>query len=733
MKAILKRAGYSIIVLLFNSYISIAQFPRQIDSLIAALKSSKHDTNKVRLLNSLSYKLIDFDTTKSLYYGTEARNLSVKLNFKRGLANAYNNIELLYYNLGRYKKALENAHYSLSVFVEINDSVGISMLLGNIGNIYMDNGNYDTAIAYQLSSLGIDRRAGNKKGMSGTYSNLGLIYESKADYDNALKYYLEDLKMEEELGNNRGLANAYNNVGNLNFVLGEYDKAIENHLKAKAIRETFYDQQELAYTLTNLGNAYLNKGGIDTALLYYNAALPKLEKIGDRKGIIGLLSNMGAAYYLTKKYSEALRLFLKSKKLAEEGGNKFGVSTALINIAQIHVDLRHYADAIPSYKEAIDIAKQIGAQDRIRDGYKGLSDNYIEMGDYKNGYITYKHYTEFKDSVSNEAKIKNINDLKIRYETQKKEQAIILYEKNKIIDAANLSRQKSQKLFIIVISLFFILLSVIIIQYWRRRSKLSEFKTLALENETKIFAQEKRIKTLEILNQHATNHEIKTLVKNISVYVKIKMNRFIRRDSPTNDPFRLNVEHVVHFSEVVSNYITKYYLYSKEIVTTVYNEIELSKEYAQAFQIIHLGEGYTINVINNISDNYVLKEMHVPTHLLNNFIMNSMKHGLKSDGREIQYVLDIAISSKKTEKGYLLEIDDNGCGINHTRDMDGTAKKDSSGNTLAKDLIQVFNNFNEEKYSIVFSDDMVYDKQDIIPSGKGTRVILEFIEKSYGK
>ncbi len=717
-----------------------------IDSLERVMQKQGEDTNKVKLLNSLSYKLSDRDTTRSLLYGHYAITLSNKLNYKPGLANANNNIGLFYYDIGSYRESLKYFLTSLSFYEELKDLNGTAMVLSNIGNIYTDNGNFDTALLYQLQSLKIEQKLGKKTRLGATYNNLGLIYEGMAKFDTALQYYIKDLQIEEELGLKSEMSNSYNNVGNIHMALGAYDKALEYYQKAKLIRDSLGNKGDLGYTLNNMGNAYARKEDYKTALKYYIEALSKLEEIDNKKGIISCVDNIGTIYYYLKNYSEALRYLFKSKNLAEQVGNKVDIASSLINIAQVYADTKQYSAATKCYKEAINISMQVGSRDRLRDGYRGLSYNYVAMGDFRNGYEMFVRYTEVKDSILNNENNKNINDLQIKYDTEKKNRENAVLKRNEVINEARIVRHKNQKLILSISSLLIISAFGLLILYWRKRSieegykanklglekSLVQQRAIVLENEAILYDQENKIRILEVLNQHATNHEIKTLVKNIADYVEIKMNRFIRKDLPPNDTFKLNIEHIIHFSGVVSNYITKYYAYSKEIVTTVSREIDLSKEYAQAFQIVHLGEGYKINIINEIQNDYVLNDMHVPTHLLNNFIMNSLKHGLIGDEEEIQYVLDIKISALKTERGYAISIDDNGCGIEYTKSKKQNTRMESSGNDLAQNLIKVFNNFEGEEYLIVFSENQVFDKKHDLNDGKGTKVILQFIRKNIG-
>ena len=70
---------------------------KKIDSLNNVLTTAKEDTIKAAALNALSLQYWmagDFD--KSLKYGKEALELSRKINFKGGIASAYNKIVLTY-------------------------------------------------------------------------------------------------------------------------------------------------------------------------------------------------------------------------------------------------------------------------------------------------------------------------------------------------------------------------------------------------------------------------------------------------------------------------------------------------------------------------------------------------------------------------------------------------------------------------------------------------------------
>ena len=71
-----------------------AQFNSRIDSLLSLLKTAKEDTNKVNILYELSEECSEEDILK---YAQAALLLAEKLNYKKGVAVASNNIGYVYY------------------------------------------------------------------------------------------------------------------------------------------------------------------------------------------------------------------------------------------------------------------------------------------------------------------------------------------------------------------------------------------------------------------------------------------------------------------------------------------------------------------------------------------------------------------------------------------------------------------------------------------------------------
>ncbi len=144
---------------------------------------------------------------------------------------------------------------------------------------------------------------------------------------------------------------------------------------------------------------------------------------------------------------------------------------------------------------------------------------------------------------------------------------------------------------------------------------------------------------------------------------------------------------------------------------------------SEIYKSVSLPENYEVNIVNNIDDDYVLNKLPVPTGLLNNFIKNSLEHGTAD---QKQSRITITISCVKSRLGYLIIVEDNGCGIKYSKSIQGT--KNGKGIELAKETIEIFNKINKE-YRIKFSPHKnIFDNQNTA-KGCGTTVFLEFSKK----
>ena len=114
--------------------------------------SAKISTNNISLkekidkLNDLSYQLRNGDPEKALLHGEEARQLSSKISYKKGLGYSLRNMGICEWRLTDYHSSKENLSKAINIFDEIGDKSGKASSLNGLGIIYRRQREYDRSI-----------------------------------------------------------------------------------------------------------------------------------------------------------------------------------------------------------------------------------------------------------------------------------------------------------------------------------------------------------------------------------------------------------------------------------------------------------------------------------------------------------------------------------------------------------------------------------------------------------
>ena len=205
-------------------------------------------------------------------------------------AVSYNNIGIVYYNLGEYDKALEYYFKALeiqkAVLGEKHRDTAVSY--NNIGAVYQNLGDYDKALEYHNKALEIRKEVLEEKHSDTaiSYGNIGAVYGNLGDYDKALEHFIKALEITKDvLGEKHpDTAGFYYNIGLVYDELGDYDKALEYYNKALEIFKDVLGENHphTAASYNNIGVVYDNLGDDGKALEYFNKALEiRKERLGE--------------------------------------------------------------------------------------------------------------------------------------------------------------------------------------------------------------------------------------------------------------------------------------------------------------------------------------------------------------------------------------------------------------------------------------------------------------------
>ena len=390
-KTLLLFLGLVVMLGLNSGFDASTPLSTKIDSLNSELQTPNlPDTTRINLLLSIADKYSYQTPDSAIYYATQAKEISERINDPKYLARAYRELGWDYYVKGDYPLALELYFHALEINERNNDQKGIASTLGNIGIVFFSQGDYPKALEYYFKVLKAFQKLGNKSGVAINLGNIGLVYRNQGDYPKALEYYFKALKMDEELGRKSGMAVDIGNIGLVYSNQGDYPKALVYYFKALKMDEELGNKNGIARHLGNIGVVYSDQGDYPKALEYYFKALAIDEELGKKKGIAVKLGNIGSLYTETGRFTEA-EVYLDSALVFCES---IGVLNYTMNFEK---SMSHLYDTTAS----IAYATGNHAASAIR---------------YKQALIHYKKYSIAKDSLFNEEKAKNIGRLEQKHE-----------------------------------------------------------------------------------------------------------------------------------------------------------------------------------------------------------------------------------------------------------------------------------------------------------------------------
>ncbi len=315
--------------LLFIFLTSVARGQPAYDSLLRLAQRATDDSTRAWLINEASISIREMDADRAMQLAQEAQRVARKLNFKKGLAAALNNIGWINYRQGLYSEALALSTEALKIVRERMDATETSNTLNNIGAINFEQKKYREALqafkeAYQQAAISSDR-----VGMSRSLNNIAFAFLRLGALDSARFYTMQSIN--SNLNDPFRSSFSLRMLGDIAFEEGNIAEALRQYNKCL---EGAWQQQNnflIASTQFRTGKALVKMGQIDRAInvLLQNVQLTARYKYkSELQETYGILSD---AYKARNDYLKAMEYqrmhFLLKDSLAEQ---RRGAMTELI-------------------------------------------------------------------------------------------------------------------------------------------------------------------------------------------------------------------------------------------------------------------------------------------------------------------------------------------------------------------------------------------------------------------
>lgn len=278
---------------------------------------------------------------------TIAPSKEIARELKKFLADAYNNIGVLFVNQVKIPQALDYHYRSLKIREEINDKAGIAYSLNNIGTIhhyYLED--LSQALDNYLRAIKLYEEAGDKYGESVLLHNIAGIYKKQGDTARALDTYFISMRMHEELNDKQGISDALNNISVIYREKGDLKNAFEYGERSLKIREELGDRTGMAYTFFNLGEACLLKGGLLKAKHYGERSLELGKQLSNPDIVMKSANLLQKVFQKQQRWKEALQMNELYFRMRDSTGSTENRTVALRQQVKYEYEKRVVADSI---------------------------------------------------------------------------------------------------------------------------------------------------------------------------------------------------------------------------------------------------------------------------------------------------------------------------------------------------------------------------------------------------
>ncbi len=401
------------------------------------------------------------------------------------LSNAHSNLGALYY----YKGALKDAvHHFLEAakYEKLNNKPEeIAVIYNNIAAVYGSTGQYAEAIQYNEKSLAIKIELRNFKGIANSLNNLASIYEDIADYQRSIDYYFKALRYTDSIQDFNLKATILNNIAGVYKNWKQYDKALELYQQAYEIKAKTNQESGLANISNNIGLVYAHKNDFTKALEYYQTAEQLYQKLGDKSGLAASYNNLGSIFEKELDYKQALSYYEKAYQQSIEIGNPKAKAKEALNMARLLLIQNQNNKAETYLNEVLKTALELNNHDLLAPAYGLMSDLYTKQQNPALALKYFKLHTAYKDSIFNKEQHKTIQELNIKYNSEKQLQQIHDMEQLQALNRREIEIQQlklRQNWFWILGLIFtgFVSIGFLVFSY-RQKSLKSKHKELQLE------------------------------------------------------------------------------------------------------------------------------------------------------------------------------------------------------------------------------------------------------------
>jgi len=482
------------------------------------------DTTRADIMYELVRANYCSDSEQAMFYAQQCLSFSKKINYPKGVGNAYNGMGLILMCRHHPEEAVSYFQLALNVRSKINDRAGMAWTYNNLGLVYGDDGNYPMSVIQHTHALQLRQTLGDTELVEVSYCKRADAYKMLGNYPKALDDLLNALKTAQALNSQMRIAEDYRAVAEIYDRTRNYNEALKNYTLSSKVATEIGNPAYIAVAALNLGEINFKQGDYAGALKNYQYSLKLREenKLSDYE--IALMYNkIALVYFKQGVYPEALKSCQKALDFYEKINARYETAFSYNLLADIYFSQNKANDALKYATKGLAVAQQANAHDLKEKGYEDLARINAALKNYKAAYDNEVLFKQEYDTLYNKENDRNLTRLQMQYDFGRQQDSLNLEQSKK--DALSQQQIQRQKAYTGIGIAGFVLLSLLLFFVYRNyinQRKATEAMALARQRAE----QSEKFKEKFLANM---SHEIRTPMNAVLGMANLTL------DTPLND------------------------------------------------------------------------------------------------------------------------------------------------------------------------------------------------------
>lgn len=317
------------------------------------------------------------------------------------------------------------------------------------------------------------------------YKLKGITYDESGLYSESVNQYLLAIKNYEELNDSMGVAKCEANIGMIYRNTRKWDDALVYFRKSMNTFLKYKFDRGVQLCLSNMGICHLDLGNIDSALFFHQQAFDLMKKNDQEDPDV--YGNLALAHMSKGDFDKAREYLITCISIIEQyAPNDLNLKVWYQNLGTLHIKQGNYKEAAIALNKSLELTGNNTYTREMTYLLKNLANVYSNLGDYKKSNEFLWQLIDVQDSIYSSENLAQINDVKAKYETEKKELEIEkLNDEKKIEQLGREKEEAKSKIFFIGLILALVLIGFVSLGFFLKikDNKLIKHQNKQIENQ----------------------------------------------------------------------------------------------------------------------------------------------------------------------------------------------------------------------------------------------------------